>query len=170
MFEPIPLAQVMIFRMKILQMTIAELSGTLLQYATANSQLSFTTPPIGAFQSDKCDIAALPINGQLAVRVAEPLCGIPVLQQLPSDTSSDLRMCEILIDGMAQRRATLRVVAETLISHLDEFPRLTRTIKMSDIADACSIHVTTVSRALDNKLCLTEVGEIALKKCIVGFQ
>lgn len=170
MSEPIRFVPAMIFRMEVLQMTVAELSLALQRYAFACSELPITFAPSGSFQSDEFDVAVSRTPDQLTVGIAEPQCGIPILPPFPSTPSTELQMCQFLIDAMAQRSATLRLVTETLVAQFPEFPEFTEPIKMSQVARNCNLHVATVSRALDNKICLSAVGKIALKQFIAGFQ
>ena len=170
MSEPIRFVPTMIFRMEVLQMTVAELSLALQQCASACSELPVTFAKNGTFQSDDYDVAVSRGPDQLIVSIAEPSCGIPILPPLSSTPPTEVQRCQFLIEAMAHRSATLRLVTETLVTQVPEFPEFKEPIRMSKVARNCNLHVTTVSRALDNKICLSAIGKIALKQFIAGFQ
>ncbi|MGB7327351.1 MAG: RNA polymerase factor sigma-54 [Rubripirellula sp.] len=77
-----------------------------------------------------------------------------------------------LIDSIEQRRSTLTKVAEAIVSHqkrfLDEGPEAIEPLKMQQIADKVGVHVTTVSRAVDDKWIQTPRGILPLKRFFVG--
>ncbi|MEM9365940.1 MAG: RNA polymerase factor sigma-54 [Planctomycetota bacterium] len=77
-----------------------------------------------------------------------------------------------LIDSIEQRRSTLTKVAEAIVSHqkrfLDEGPESIEPLKMQQIADKVGVHVTTVSRAVDDKWIQTPRGILPLRKFFVG--
>jgi RNA polymerase sigma-54 factor len=60
-----------------------------------------------------------------------------------------------LIESIEQRNNTLRRVAQAIIDHqaeyLDKGPQFIVPLKMQQIADVVHVHVTTVSRAVDDK-------------------
>ena len=60
-----------------------------------------------------------------------------------------------LIDSIQQRRSTLTRVAQAIVDHQTEFlnkgPESIEPLKMQQIADKVGVHVTTVSRAVDDK-------------------
>ncbi len=77
-----------------------------------------------------------------------------------------------LIDSIEQRRSTLTKVAEAIVVHqkrfLDEGPEAIEPLKMQQIADKVGVHVTTVSRAVDDKWIQTPRGILPLKRFFVG--
>ncbi len=77
-----------------------------------------------------------------------------------------------LIDSIEQRRSTLTRVAEAIVEHqkkfLDEGPEAIEPLKMQQIADRVGVHVTTVSRAVDDKWIQTPRGILPLKRFFVG--
>ena len=77
-----------------------------------------------------------------------------------------------LIDSIEQRRSTLTKVSEAIVEHqkrfLDEGPEAIEPLKMQQIADKVGVHVTTVSRAVDDKWIQTPRGILPLKKFFVG--
>ncbi len=77
-----------------------------------------------------------------------------------------------LIDSIEQRRSTLTKVAQAIVVHqkkfLDEGPEAIEPLKMQQIADKVGVHVTTVSRAVDDKWIQTPRGILPLKRFFVG--
>ena len=67
-----------------------------------------------------------------------------------------------LIDSIQQRRSTLTRVAQAIVDHQTEFlnkgPESIEPLKMQQIADKVGVHVTTVSRAVDDKWIQTPRG------------
>ncbi len=77
-----------------------------------------------------------------------------------------------LIDAIEQRRATLLKTSQAIVDHqtrfLTEGPEAIEPLKMQQIADRIGMHVTTVSRAVDDKWLQTPRGLHALRKFFVG--
>ncbi len=77
-----------------------------------------------------------------------------------------------LIESIEQRRSTLLKVARAIIAHqrdfLDKGPEWIEPLKMQQIADLVHVHVTTVSRAVDDKYVQTPRGIFALKRFFGG--
>lgn len=77
-----------------------------------------------------------------------------------------------LIDSIEQRRATLLKVAQAIIDYQTPFlnhgPEQIQPLKMQQIADQVGVHVTTVSRAVDEKWIQTPRGLLPLKRFFGG--
>jgi RNA polymerase sigma-54 factor len=77
-----------------------------------------------------------------------------------------------LIDSIQQRRATLTKVAQAIVDYQKEFldkgPEAIEPLKMQQIADQVGVHVTTVSRAVDDKWIQTPRGIFPLKRFFCG--
>jgi RNA polymerase sigma-54 factor len=77
-----------------------------------------------------------------------------------------------LIDSIEQRRNTLTKVAQAIVDHQSEFlhkgPEHIEPLKMQQIADKVGVHVTTVSRAVDDKWIQTARGIFPLKRFFCG--
>jgi RNA polymerase sigma-54 factor len=77
-----------------------------------------------------------------------------------------------LIDAIEQRRSTLTKVTRAIIQHqrafLDRGPEHIEPLKMQQIADQVGVHVTTVSRAVDDKWVQTPRGIFPLKRFFGG--
>jgi RNA polymerase sigma-54 factor len=77
-----------------------------------------------------------------------------------------------LIDSIEQRRNTLTRVSQAIVDHQTEFlskgPESIEPLKMQQIADKVGVHVTTVSRAVDDKWIQTPRGIFPLKRFFCG--
>ena len=77
-----------------------------------------------------------------------------------------------LIESIEQRYSTLKRVAQAIVNHqtafLDNGPEHIVPLKMQQIADVVKVHVTTVSRAVDDKWIETPRGLFALKRFFGG--
>ena len=77
-----------------------------------------------------------------------------------------------LIESIEQRRSTISRVAQAIVDHQTEFlnkgPEHIEPLKMQQIADKVGVHVTTVSRAVDDKWVQTPRGIFPLKRFFVG--
>jgi len=77
-----------------------------------------------------------------------------------------------LIESIEQRRSTLTRVSQAIVDHQHDFlskgPEHIEPLKMQQIADKVGVHVTTVSRAVDDKWIQTARGIFPLKRFFVG--
>jgi RNA polymerase sigma-54 factor len=77
-----------------------------------------------------------------------------------------------LIESIEQRRSTLTRVAQAIVDYQTEFlnkgPEFIEPLKMQQIADRVGVHVTTVSRAVDDKWIQTPRGVFPLKRFFGG--
>jgi len=77
-----------------------------------------------------------------------------------------------IIDAVEQRYSTLRRVAQAIVDHQTEFldngPEYIVPLKMEQIAEVVGVHVTTVSRAVDDKYIQTPRSIIPLKRFFGG--
>jgi RNA polymerase sigma-54 factor len=77
-----------------------------------------------------------------------------------------------LMESIEQRRNTLQKVTRAIIQHqrkfLDQGPEHIEPLKMQQIADQVGVHVTTVSRAVDDKWVQTPRGIFPLKRFFGG--
>ena len=77
-----------------------------------------------------------------------------------------------LIESIEQRRSTILKVARAIIDHqrnfLDNGPEQIHPLKMQEIADRVGVHVTTVSRAVDDKWIQSPRGIFPLKRFFGG--
>ncbi|HJZ90181.1 MAG TPA: RNA polymerase factor sigma-54 [Gemmataceae bacterium] len=83
-----------------------------------------------------------------------------------------LQSAEWLKDAIEQRRNTLEKVTRAIVGRqrafLDLGPDHIEPLKMQQIADEVGVHVTTVSRAVDDKWVQTPRGVFPLKRFFVG--
>lgn len=83
-----------------------------------------------------------------------------------------LQSAEWLRDAIEQRRNTLEKVTRAIVGRqrafLDYGPDHIEPLKMQQIADEVGVHVTTVSRAVDDKWVQTSRGVFPLKRFFVG--
>jgi RNA polymerase sigma-54 factor len=83
-----------------------------------------------------------------------------------------IQAAQWLIESIEQRRNTLEKVTRAIIQHqrsfLDRGPEHIEPLKMQQIADQVGVHVTTVSRAVDDKWVQTPRGIFPLKRFFGG--
>src|SRR6202030_1429320 len=83
-----------------------------------------------------------------------------------------IQAAQWLMESIEQRRNTLEKVTKAIIQHqrafLDKGPEAIEPLKMQQIADQVSVHVTTVSRAVDDKWVQTPRGVFPLKRFFGG--
>ncbi len=83
-----------------------------------------------------------------------------------------IQQAEWLIDAIRQRRNTLQRVTKAIIEHqrpfLEKQSEHINPLKMQQIADQVKVHVTTISRAVDDKWVETPRGIFPLKRFFGG--
>jgi RNA polymerase sigma-54 factor len=83
-----------------------------------------------------------------------------------------IQAAQWLMESIEQRRNTLEKVTRAIIQHqrafLDRGPEHIEPLKMQQIADQVGVHVTTVSRAVDDKWVQTPRGIFPLKRFFGG--
>jgi RNA polymerase sigma-54 factor len=83
-----------------------------------------------------------------------------------------IQAAQWLMESIEQRRSTLEKVTKAIIQHqrafLDQGPEYIEPLKMQQIADQVGVHVTTVSRAVDDKWVQTPRGIFPLKRFFGG--
>ena len=77
-----------------------------------------------------------------------------------------------LIESIEQRRNTIIKVAQAVVDYqtafLDNGPEYIQPLKMQQIAEKVGVHVTTISRAVDDKWIQTPRGILPLRRFFVG--
>lgn len=77
-----------------------------------------------------------------------------------------------LIESIEQRYSTLKKVSQAIVDHqaafLENGPDHIQPLKMQQIADQVGVHVTTISRAVDDKWIQTPRGIFPLKRFFAG--
>jgi len=83
-----------------------------------------------------------------------------------------IQSAQWLVEAIEQRRSTLEKVTRAIIRHqrafLDKGPENIEPLKMQQISDIVGVHVTTVSRAVDDKWVQTPRGIFPLKRFFGG--
>jgi RNA polymerase sigma-54 factor len=83
-----------------------------------------------------------------------------------------IQAAQWLLESIEQRRSTLEKVTKAIIQHqkafLEKGPEHIEPLKMQQIADQVGVHVTTVSRAVDDKWVQTPRGVFSLKRFFGG--
>jgi RNA polymerase sigma-54 factor len=83
-----------------------------------------------------------------------------------------IQAAQWLMESIEQRRATLEKVTRAIVKHqrafFDKGPEHIEPLKMQQIADQVGVHVTTVSRAVDDKWVQTPRGIFPLKRFFGG--
>ncbi|MEM9828702.1 MAG: RNA polymerase factor sigma-54, partial [Planctomycetota bacterium] len=113
-------------------------------------------------------VPTLYISEYYRKRLQDPSCTPEEREFIKGKISS----AQWLIDSIEQRRGTLTRVAQAIVDHqrkfFDEGPEVIEPLKMQQIADKVGVHVTTVSRAVDDKWIQTPRGILPLKRFFVG--
>jgi len=125
-------------------------------------------------------------NGRYEVRLEDAqlpsLYISPTYRRLLQDSSTNAETREYIkrkvnsaqwiIEAIEQRRSTLARVSQAIVDHqtnfLEKGPEYIEPLKMQQIADKVGVHVTTVSRAVDDKWMQTPRGIFPLKRFFVG--
>lgn len=83
-----------------------------------------------------------------------------------------IQSAQWLLESIEQRRSTLEKVTRAIVAHqrafLDRGPEHIQPLKMQQIAEQVKVHVTTVSRAVDDKWVQTPRGIFPLKRFFGG--
>ena len=93
-------------------------------------------------------------------------------EKVKEELRKKLQSADWLVKAVEQRRNTLLKVTKAIIDHqrafLDFGPEHIHPLKMQQIADQVKVHVTTVSRAVDDKWVQTPRGVFPLKRFFGG--
>ncbi|MEL6110399.1 MAG: RNA polymerase factor sigma-54 [Planctomycetota bacterium] len=113
-------------------------------------------------------VPALHISEYYRNRLQDPSCGEEEREYIKRKING----AQWLIESIEQRRSTLTRVAEAIVEHqkkfFDEGPEAIEPLKMQQIAEKVGVHVTTVSRAVNDKWMQTPRGIIPLHRLFVG--
>ncbi len=110
------------------------------------------------------------------IRISKRTVDLLKNRELTDDVREKLRKAlqsaDWLVKAVEQRRNTLLKVTRAIIEHqrpfLDLGPEHIQPLKMQQIADQVKVHVTTVSRAVDDKWVQTPRGVFPLKRFFGG--
>lgn len=143
----------------------------------ASTQSQYVTPDVVVERNDEGDFdIRLTDDWVPSVRISKRY--IDVAKDKSHDTKTrdflrhKLQSATWLIDAIEQRRRTLVNVTRAIINHqrafLDKGPDFIQPLKMEQIAEQVKVHVTTVSRAVDDKWVQTPRGVFPLKRFFGG--
>lgn len=109
-------------------------------------------------------IPSLRISEYYRRRLADPNC----TQEEREFIRRKIESANWLVEAIQQRRNTVQKVAQAIIDYqrkfFDEGPEHIEPLKMQQIADEVGVHVTTISRAVDDKWIQTPRGIFPLKR------
>ncbi|MEM8734966.1 MAG: RNA polymerase factor sigma-54, partial [Planctomycetota bacterium] len=112
-------------------------------------------------------VPSLRISEYYRQRLADP----NITQEEKEFIRRKIESANWLIEAIQQRRGTVRKVAQAIVDYqrkfLDDGPEHIEPLKMQQIADVVGVHVTTISRAVDDKWIQTPRGIFPLKRFFV---
>lgn len=119
-------------------------------------------------QAEDRDIPQLRISNYYRERLSSPTA----TREEKEFIKRKLNAAQWLIDAIIQRQNTLSRVAQAIVDYQKDFiengPEHITPLKMQQIADQVGVHVTTVSRAVDDKYIQTPRGIFPLKQFFAG--
>ncbi len=112
-------------------------------------------------------IPSLRISEYYRTRLADP----KATQEEKEFIRRKIESANWLIEAIQQRRSTVKKVSQAIVDYqrkfLDDGPEHIEPLKMQQIADVVGVHVTTISRAVDDKWIQTPRGIFPLKRFFV---
>jgi RNA polymerase sigma-54 factor len=110
------------------------------------------------------------------LRISEYYRGLMKKQETDKETKTYIRKkigsARWLIDAIEQRRDTLLRVSQAIVDHQTEFfdqgQKALKPLKMQQVADTVGLHITTVSRACDEKWISSPQGIFPLRRLFIG--
>ncbi|HEX3659053.1 MAG TPA: RNA polymerase factor sigma-54 [Pirellulales bacterium] len=135
------------------------------------------TPDVFLEQTDSGKYKVVLEDGRTPSLFISPYYRKLLMQGTATDVEKDwikrkINSAQWLIESIEQRRNTLTRVAQAIVDHQLEFlnkgPEFIEPLKMQQIADKVGVHVTTVSRAVDDKWIQTPRGIFPLKRFFGG--
>ena len=161
----------MIRRMETIQSSIGEIASKLTELVGQISYFELVPFNHNVFISDVYDVAIFPTDSGISIEVSEPKCGQPNLELMLLRDNTQLRQEITLIWNATRIRKQLLAKVMHQVYRLNS-GRYTpnASVRMIDIANACELHVTTVSRVLDNKTCLIDAGSASCRDFIYGLR
>jgi RNA polymerase sigma-54 factor len=143
----------------------------------ADSETQYVMPDVVVERTDDEDYSVrLTDEWVPKIRISQRNVDLIKNKDLPEKVRDDLRKklqsADWLVKAVEQRRNTLLKVTRAIIDHQREFldagPEHIHPLKMQQIADQVKVHVTTVSRAVDDKWVQTPRGVFPLKRFFGG--
>lgn len=150
-------------------MPIGEISSELLELIDRESYFELLPFDDDVFTSDRHDVAIQDTESGFHVEVAEPECGRPNLEVvLLRDNTRIREAISTLWESTRARKALISKVMNAICRLNDGKRKPHKPLRMQEIADICNLHVTTVSRVLDNKICLVDSDAIPCRDYLRG--
>ena len=137
----------------------------------------YIVPDIIVERTDSGDYEARLVDDWIpTIRISKRYVEMCKNKDLPDTVREEMRKklqsADWLVKAVEQRRNTLLKVTRAIIDHqrafLDAGPEHIQPLKMQQIADQVKVHVTTVSRAVDDKWVQTPRGVFPLKRFFGG--
>jgi hypothetical protein len=193
--QPQVLAPLMIESMKILQLPITALEERIQQELQENPVLELSDTctedaapgeEVNEFQDHKPDMVVQRTGeGDYAVRLTDGWTTkisisrhhLELYRENADPKAKEylerkIQAAQWLLESIEQRRHTLEKVTKAIIKHqqafLDKGPEFIVPLKMQQIAEQVGVHVTTVSRAVDDKWVQTPPGILPLERFFGG--
>jgi len=146
-----------------------------LKYAGAETQ--YVMPDVIVERNDEDDYTVRLTDEwvpkiRISKRTIELIRNKEIDEKVKEELRKKLQSADWLVKAVEQRRNTLMKVTRAIIDHqrafLDAGPEYIQPLKMQQIADQVKVHVTTVSRAVDDKWVMTPRGVFPLKRFFGG--
>ena len=143
----------------------------------AETETHYVVPDVIVERTDSGDYEAKLTNDWVPnIRISKKYVEMCKAKDLDDKVKEKLRQklqsADWLVKAVEQRRNTLLKVTRAIINHqrafLDSGPEHIQPLKMQQIADLVKVHVTTVSRAVDDKWVQTPRGVFPLKRFFGG--
>tara|TARA_R100000750_G_scaffold51564_1_gene36644 strand:- start:84 stop:581 length:498 start_codon:yes stop_codon:yes gene_type:complete len=161
----------MICDIETLQMAIGEISSRLSDLVAKESYFEFSPFADDVFTSDAIDLTIRETMPSFMIEVAEPVCGIPNLELvLLRDNVSIRNQIEMIWDATRKRKSFLSDVMTEVVNLNSGKMIPDASVRMIDVADACDLHITMVSRILDNKTCRVDDRMFPCRQYIHGLR
>ncbi len=152
-------------------MAIGEISSCLTDLVGKESCFEFSPFSEDVFTSDTIDLTIRETQPRFTLEVSEPTCGIPNLELVLLRDNVPIRnQIKMIWEATRKRRAHLSEVMTEVINLNSGNLSPTASVRMADVADACNLHITTVSRILDNKICRVDDQMFPCRKYIYGLR
>jgi RNA polymerase sigma-54 factor len=144
----------------------------------SSDNIPYVTPDVVVERDDETGEYSVRLVGDWVPDVHIPRSVIELARNKSEDPQArkyiraKIQAAQWLMDAVQQRRNTLEKVTKAIIrrqrAFLDKGPEHVQPLKMQEIADEVGVHVTTVSRAVDDKWVQTPRGIFPLKRFFGG--
>ena len=157
--------------METIQMAIGEISSRLSDLVGQVSYFEFLPFDESTCTSDTIDLAIRESHRGFAIDVSEPRCGIPHLELVLLRDNVPLRNRITMIWEATRKRKSYLSDVMAVVINLN-FGNLipNASVRMFDVANACNLHITMVSRILDDKICRVADQTFPCRRYIYGLR